>query len=148
MTKFFLIFIVLVAVAGGAVLWSRTASPGQEQPEASQSNQQQSPVQTNTIVYSETGYNPKELTVKRGETVIFENESSIGMWPASAIHPTHTAYPGSSILKCGTPEEQSAFDSCREIGPGEEWSFRFNEKGSWKYHDHRIPTRNGTVIVE
>src|SRR3989344_4998968 len=55
-----------------------------------------------TIVYSDSGFFPKEVTVKKGSMVTFKNESLLKMWPASAKHPTHEVYPGSGItnIRC------------------------------------------------
>src|SRR3989344_2156651 len=90
--------------------------------------------QDSTIKITADGFEPKTLTVKTGTTVTFMNEDSDKHWPASAMHPTHAAYPGSNIKKCGT--EEKIFDACKGIGQGESFSFTFNEKGSWRYHDH------------
>ena len=69
-------------------------------------------------------------------------------WPASALHPTHTVYPGSDIQKCGTSEGDKIFDSCTGLNKGESFSFTFNEKGDWRYHDHLNPNLNGVITVQ
>jgi len=104
--------------------------------------------QMHTIEMSSSGFSPKEITIKKGDTVKFTNVGIESRWPASAMHPTHTAYPGSSISKCNTAEASTIFDACRAYGPGETYSFKFNEVGSWRYHDHRNPSVAGTIIVE
>jgi len=100
------------------------------------------------IAYTDSGFLPKALTIKQGETVTFQNESGRNMWPATAVHPSHTVYPGSGIGKCKTPEESQIFDACKGRAPGEEFSFTFNESGSWQYHDHLRVSNWGTIIVE
>src|SRR3989344_3570443 len=45
------------------------------------------------IEFTDSGYAPSTLTVKKGAVVIYRNDSSGKMWPASAKHPTHEAYP-------------------------------------------------------
>ena len=100
----------------------------------------------NVVKITSSGFEPKTLTVKAGTTVTFVNEDSNKHWPASAMHPTHTLYPGSGIEKCGTGEE--IFDTCKGLAQGESFSFTFNEKGSWKYHDHLKVSSTGTIIVE
>jgi len=93
-------------------------------------------------------YSPSTLEIEVGTTVVFENNSeSREMWPASALHPTHTLYPGSSIAKCGTEEADSIFDACGVIAPGGFYSFTFGEVGEWKYHDHLSPSAFGTIVV-
>ena len=70
------------------------------------------------------------------------------MWTASAMHPTHMAYPGSDVKKCGTPEAGMIFDSCAGTPSGESWSFKFNSAGEWKYHNHLNVGHYGAIIVE
>jgi len=92
---------------------------------------------------------PAELTIKQGDTVTWANKWTKDSWPASASHPTHEVYPGSGIEKCDTSEQSGIFDACKGLKPGESWSFTFNEKGSWGYHDHlNFPGKFGKVIVE
>ncbi len=105
-------------------------------------------VQGNTIEITDKGFSPKELKIKQGDKVTWMNKDSLGHWPASAMHPTHEKYPGSSIKKCGTSEESSIFDACKNVEAGSSWSFTFNEKGTWAYHDHSNPTLFGKVVVE
>ena len=104
--------------------------------------------QTSIVEMSSNGFSPTEIRIKVGDTVKFTNVGTQQYWPASAMHPSHTVYPGSSISKCNTAEASTIFDACRAYGPGETYSFKFNEIGSWKYHDHRNPSAFGTIIVE
>ena len=99
-------------------------------------------VSDNVVVYTNNGYSPNILQVNVGDTVICKNESSRVMWPASAIHPVHTAYPttGGCI--------GSTFDACGELSGQSTWSFQFDEAGSWKYHDHKAPQMRGTIVVQ
>ena len=94
------------------------------------------------ITYTSGGFSPSVINVKKGEEVTFLNESGGAMWPASAIHPTHTLYPtqGGCV--------GSTFDACQGIQPGDSWSFKFDIAGSWKYHNHLNPSQTGTVVVE
>lgn len=101
-----------------------------------------------TIVYGNSGYSPADLTVGIGDAVVFRNESSRTLWPASDIHPTHTIYPGSGIQKCGTNEAQDIFDACGALEPGETWTFTFGDEGSWGYHNHRFPSHKGVIMVK
>ena len=102
----------------------------------------------NVIEITSSGFSPKTLTIKKGETVTWINKDTESHWPASATHPTHTVYPGSDIKKCETAEESNIFDTCRGLNPGESYSFTFNEIGSWSYHDHIVANLFGKVIVE
>lgn len=100
-----------------------------------------------SVSYTKDGFSPSTITVKKGTEVSFSNESGKDFWPASAMHPTHTVYPGSSITKCGTADASKIFDTCTGVKSGGSWSFVFNEVGSWKYHNHLNASHFGTVIV-
>lgn len=86
-----------------------------------------------TIVRTENGYEPKEVTIKKGDVVLWKNESEEFHWPASDLHPTHGIYP--------------EFDPLKPIAPGDEWKFKFDKVGVWKFHDHIRANKTGTVTV-
>ena len=87
------------------------------------------------------GFEPREVKMQKGGTVIWVNESGSAVWPASAVHPTHDVYPqkGGCIA--------SAFDACRRVENGGTYEFRFDHMGTWKYHDHLNASRFGSVTV-
>lgn len=103
--------------------------------------------QTVTVAFTDAGYAPASVTIKKGDYVMFKNESSLETWPATAMHPTHTVYPGSDIQKCGTAEAGKIFDACRGLKNGETWSFQFNNVGKWNYHDHINLGKYGSIEV-
>jgi len=86
------------------------------------------------VSFTGDGFEPSVVTVKAGQSVTFVNETDGDFWPASAVHPTHQELPG--------------FDALRPFGPGQTYSFTFEELGSWNYHDHLSPRMTGTVTVE
>jgi len=100
------------------------------------------------VIYSNNAFSPSSLVIKEGDRVTFYNVSGDFLWPASDLHPTHKGYPGSDIKKCGTAEAADIFDACRQMLPGESWSFTFKEAGSWSYHNHLRSSESGVVIVE
>lgn len=100
------------------------------------------------VAYTNSGFSPSSVTINVGDTVRFVNESGRSFWPASAFHPTHTAYPGSDINKCDTGEALNIFDACEALASGASYSFAFTEKGSWNYHDHLNASRFGSVVVK
>ncbi len=85
------------------------------------------------ILMTDAGFDPKETTVKKGDTVLFVNEGSNPRWPASAPHPSHTNYP--------------EFDAKAGIAPGQMWEFTFENVGSWPFHDHLNASTFGKVTV-
>lgn len=87
-----------------------------------------------TVNYTNSGFSPSTITIKKGDTVVFVNQSSGSMWVASNPHPTHTDYP--------------AFDEKAAVSSGSSWSFTFDKTGSWGYHNHKDPSSLGTIVVE
>lgn len=79
------------------------------------------------------GFSPSEVVISRGTTVRFRNMSGVNFWPASDFYPQNSNY--------------SDFDPKRIIESGGEWSFRFDNTGSWGYHDHIKPIFKGVVVV-
>ena len=86
-----------------------------------------------TVTYADAGIDPKTLTVKRGATVRWVNQGSGTMWVASALHPTHQLLPG--------------FDELKSVGKGGTYEYTFTKVGTWKYHNHMVPSDTGTVVV-
>lgn len=99
------------------------------------------------IIYTYSGYMPKTIIIKKGEIVTWKNESDVSMWTASAGHPTHKAYPGTNIALCNVLRPTTMFDSCAGIASGQFWSFKFDNVGTWGYHNHSNPSHSGTIIV-
>lgn len=101
-----------------------------------------------SIEITSSGFSPQTTAIKAGTKVTWINKTTNLSWPATAIHPTHTIYPGSDVKKCGTSEAGKIFDACHDLKPGESYSFVFNEKGTWAYHDHLHSGRFGKITVE
>ena len=89
---------------------------------------------TYEVSYTTTGFTPNSITINSGDTVVFKNNKTRDMWPASDQHPTHLIYP--------------EFDALHNILPGNSWSFTFTRIGTWGYHDHLSPGSIGTVVVQ
>ncbi len=80
------------------------------------------------------GYEPSELVLTKGDSVVWTNETKDFHWPASDPHPSHKDYP--------------EFDPKRPLAPDEEWKFTFDKVGEWKFHDHIKANIKGTILVE
>lgn len=89
--------------------------------------------QTHTVNLTQDGFSPKEITINKGDTVIFTTKRNQPFWPASNLHPTHEIYP--------------EFDPKKPIEPDESWSFTFSKVGKWKYHDHLASLYRGVINV-
>lgn len=82
----------------------------------------------------ESGFSPNEVTVAKGETVIFVNKTAKKRWPASDVHPSHTVCSG--------------FDATKPVEADESYSFTFLEDKPCPFHDHLNPGMKGTVTVK
>lgn len=94
-----------------------------------------------TVLYTNQGFSPNTITIQKGGTVTFTNNSSEKMWVASAMHPTHTGYPEKGGCF------NTKFDPSCGIAPGGSWSFTFNLTGEWGYHNHLDARYFGKVVV-
>lgn len=162
--KYFIGIVILAAAVFGWWYYSTfkaatmpAAPQGQQQPVEGVSSAMPVPgaaagtsemqvVQTGaTVTYSSKGFSPASVTIKKGETVTFIDEGTGKMWVASAMHPDHKAYDGTSLsAHCPNPTG-AAFDQC---ATGGSYTFVFDKAGTWKYHNHVSSTHFGTIIVE
>lgn len=140
---YIVIAVIVVAAFGGWFLLQSNEAPIVQQQEESGDHGAPS---SHTVTYTDEGYSPREITIEHEDTVVFVNESLTEMWPATAIHPTHTIYPGSDITKCAT--QGGMFDACGPVEQGGSWSFRFDEHGAWGFHDHLNVSNTGRITVE
>lgn len=163
--KSILWFLAVIIIAGGWYLYSakgnksavseNTGTPAQEAvntgtgaiavPEAGPgTGAAVSPgVPDAVITYTDAGFVPSSVTVKKEQTVRWMNNSGSQVWPASAAHPSHGVYPQKSSSDC----LGSSFDACKGLSQGESWDFKFDYAGEWKYHDHLKASQWGVVKV-
>jgi len=147
-----IIVIVIIALGGYFLLKSEDAQTPNTAPVAetpsTPSGTGETPIAAKVVTYTDEGYSPSPLTIKVGETVDFQNKSEQNMWTASGMHPTHSAYSGTTLSEHCPDQTNTAFDSCRAIPPGSSWLFTFTKVGAWGYHDHLHPTLFGRIVVE
>lgn len=98
-----------------------------------------------SVTYNGTSYSPSTVTIKKGGTVTFTSTAG-NMWVASASHPTHTGYDGTTrAAHCATGYTGPApFDQCVA---GTSYTFTFTKAGTWPYHDHINASAFGSVKV-
>jgi len=87
-----------------------------------------------TIVYNNDGFYPQEITIRKGDTIRFINQSDRKMWVASDNHPAHDIYP--------------EFDQKDISLRGTEYKFKFDKTGTWGFHNHMFSSHVGKIIVE
>ena len=92
------------------------------------------PGETVFVTYVDGRFDPEVIgPIAPGTSVTFINESDEDIHVASADHPTHTVLPG--------------FNSNSSIAPGGEYTFTFEDVGTWEYHNHLRSSQTGSVIV-
>ena len=129
MKKILCIALLILLGVGGYIAWNNAASRSKNRDTASVV------VPKDAVIISmrQDEYVPSEITIKKGQTIVFKNESNEWRWPASNLHPTHDIYP--------------EFDPKEPVGTGKSWAFRFDKSGSWSMHDHLAPYITGTITV-
>jgi len=131
-----------IIVVGTLILGAFSIFPRESAPEETYAlSEQESPHSAGTgilhsVVITNDGFKPSELTIERGDTVVFSAAEDYGKlyWPASNLHPSHLVYP--------------EFDPREPIEPDEEWDFVFQKVGEWRFHDHLAPYYTGTLTVK
>jgi len=96
------------------------------------------------ITFTDSGFSLDTVTIKKGESVTWVNQSNEGMWVASAAHPTHIVYSGTALNEHCPDTADTAFDQC---GTGNSYTFTFDKTGTWKYHNHVDASKTGTIVV-
>lgn len=84
-----------------------------------------------TVTMKELKFEPDVVTIKKGETVTWENEDRRERQIMSGHPPVMTDEYMSPVLKTG-----------------ERWSFSFDRLGEYPYHDMKIPGLLGRIVVE
>lgn len=125
-------FIALAVVLSGCNLY-KTQSNANPSQAANDQQTTQTIEASGTITYSDSGFSPKEVKVKVGETVTFKNDSTKSVQVNSAPHPQHTQFPE---LNLGV------------IASGESKAVTFTTAGTRKYHNHLDPSQFGSIVVE
>ncbi len=160
MRNFLWALVILIILGGGYFLW-QSSVPSAAAPSSSTSTPASSPETptstptptptpapgtptTATVIYNGDSFSPGEITIKKGGTVTWRNTSGGKLWVASAQHPSHTVYAGTSLQEHCPDTSGTAFDQC---AGGGDYSFTFQKAGTWNYHDHLKAQISGKVIV-
>jgi len=157
-----ILVIVLIALGAYAFSMNRAIAPSD-----GLSGDQSAPVNTETgtgnaseneedggpaftvVTLTDSGFSPASVSIARGETVRFINESSRGMWVATDEHPTHTEYDGTSTREhCANDVNTgTSFDQCASVEKGDYWDYTFTKSGTFSFHNHVGASNTGTVVV-
>lgn len=162
--KQFLTAVIIVAVAAGAYWWwqnQNTPAAGIEEESmdgtGSLGEGMGGPMMEDGVIadgapapmsasisYDGSAFTPNSVTVKKGGTVTWTNIGSGEMWVASAQHPTHIVYAGTSLEEHCPDTAGNSFDQCSR---GDSYSFTFDKTGTWYFHDHVNASAFGNVVV-
>ncbi len=153
MNRNLVIVIVLIVLVGGFILVQNSSKtqapanttvetqvpPAETAPSAMEESVTTAPenamekVEDTTVTLTSAGFEPKTVTIKVGDKVVWKNAGGVAATVDSAQHPTHLVYPK---LNLGRFED------------GETLELVFDEAGRYNYHDHLNASRFGTVVVE
>ena len=98
-----------------------------------------------TVTYTAAGgFSPSAVTIKKGGIVTWVNKDTGAMWVASANHPTHTVYSGTTLQQHCDTQSNDSFDQCEN---GTTYSFQFDKLGKWNYHNHSNASKFASVTV-
>lgn len=113
--------------SGGEPAKSAPAGPAlaPSSPENTATPSSESEAERVKIDYTEKGFTPANVTVKKGTIVIFINKAAKGAMLVEATSPSTFAQPGAS----------------------EVYSFIPNNAGTWNYHNRLNATASGTITV-
>ncbi len=138
-----IIIVVLILVVGGATYFfvrpalapspAPTPSPAATPAPAPTPPPAGAGPASHIISMAAGGFQPANLTIKAGDTVVFRNDDARQHWPASGVHPTHLLCPG--------------FDALRPMATGETYSHTFTEAKECPMHDHLTPSLQGKITV-
>lgn len=112
---------------------TETSSQASDLPLNKETTDNESEAKTATVItFTNDGFSPATLTVKKGTVVTVKNDSSTQVQFSSDDHPTHTINQGMNL---------------RVLAAGESATFTADEVGTFGYHDHIDASKTGTLTV-
>ncbi len=146
MNKYLIVLIVLVAfvsvVITGYLLFRSNTQKKPTLSQTVQNNQNFSSVKANqknikleVIILTNTGFNPQTLSIKTGESVVWQNNSGTTGAVNSDNYPTNLLHP---FLNFGQFNDGSSFSTI------------FTKPGTYTYYNYlsQNQSQKGTIIVE
>lgn len=112
---------------------NNTQTTESETSEASETPEATTSEPTATIVYTDDGFEPEEVTIKAGDTVRIENKSSLSLSFNSDDHPSHTDISELNV---------------NDVPEGGSRDFVVTKAGTWGFHNHDNASHEGKIIVQ
>lgn len=133
--------VILTLALAGLVLYvlqTQQTSTNKERsdvsPNVAQTSDQDAPAPSDrmAITYTNAGFEPHDITVKKGTVITVTNSSSHSVQFSSNDHPAHT---------------ENTEMNMATLAPGESDSYTASRTGTWGFHDHIDESKTGTVTV-
>ncbi|MEK6800627.1 MAG: cupredoxin domain-containing protein [Nanoarchaeota archaeon] len=125
MKKLIIIFIVAVLMISGIISYPFGKKEATSENKAKETIGEDS--KTHIILISDSSFSPKEIKIKKDETVKWENEDSF----------VHTII-----------SDLDSFPASTELSKGESYTLTFESAGEHSYHCGIHPSMLGKIIVE
>lgn len=139
-SKILLAIIALIVVFGAfTLLANKNTGPTTSTNQTNSTNSQQTTPpateasQVTNVILGDSGFVPKDITVKAGTTVVWINKSGKAATVNSDNHPTHLLYP---FLNLG------------EFASGTTLQAVVEKPGKYSYHNHLNSSEVGTITAE
>ncbi len=139
MSKILLLIVVLIVALGAFTFLGNKKMSPTTKPESMKSQETTKPVVTQpsnpvvNVVLTNTGFLPKNITLKAGTKVIWVNKSGKTATVSSDDHPTHRLYP---FLNLG------------EFADGSSVQVVVEKAGKYSYHNHLNASETGIITAE
>lgn len=136
--------VVIILALAGLVVFALSNQQQAVENEVGQtptsSNETTSPTESNeaamsetaTITFTDNGFEPNRLTVKKGTVITVRNDSSTDIQFSSDDHPAH---------------RDNTEMNMRVLTRGESASYTATGVGTWGFHNHLDESETGTVMV-
>lgn len=131
-----LLLSLLLILVLAAIAWLYIQKTDSKKPVVpkSTSTQQAAAVEGATISIISSGVSPANVSVKKGQIVVWKNDDKVAHQIAADPYPTNTSLP-----ELGRGEV---------LQPGDTFSFIYEKSGTFTYHDNLNPyTIKGVVVV-
>lgn len=130
-------WVVIYLIIGGliyaAIYYFFFANKGRSPYGAAYNPRASQTVAQNSVTVTSSGFEPANITISVGQTLVWYNKGGTAVSINSAPHPTHSDYPP---LNIGLVQD------------GASATLSFPTAGTYKYHNHLNPSQYGTITVQ
>lgn len=131
--SFIAVVVVAVVVAALAILTKVGQAPERQQQQQQKTTSVAPKTQLQKVILSAKGFEPATITIKAGESISWSNNSGKEATVNSDPHPTHNFH---AFLNLGT------------FASGSSVQAKFEDSGTYHYHNHLNPSQKGIIVVK